>query len=41
MTTRELEVEVGEESVMFHVFGEEVAGAVADRPWCRDYEELE
>jgi hypothetical protein len=40
MATRELE-EVGEGSVAFYVFGEEIGDVVPDRPWCCDYEEVE
>lgn len=41
MATRELEVEAGQGSVTFHVFGEEIGDGAPDRHWCRDYEEVE
>ncbi len=41
MGTRELEVEAGQGPETFHVSGEEIGDGPTDRPWCRDYEEIE
>ena len=41
MATREREVEVGQESVMLHILGEEIGDGPPDQSWCRDYEEVE
>ena len=41
MAIRELEVEEAQESVAFHLFAEENGGDAPDRPWCREYEEVE